>query len=192
MVQLHHFHSNVQEYYRRGKENLFPDLWGCPNPCCHYEGRLRRHGFYTRNALTIRASYVIVIQRYYCPACRKTVSLLPSFLAPHFQYTMACVLFILHALAMARLSFARIAEQVNCYSGRKEFSRQQVGFYRRRLLENHPLIVGFFGLYGLTLPPGDPGLWPQVFLREARVHFHLTIFSLDYFTFQARHFLAKS
>lgn len=32
MVKIYHFHISVQEYYRRGKENLFPDLCGLSQP----------------------------------------------------------------------------------------------------------------------------------------------------------------
>ena len=64
MVQYHHFHINMREYSARGKQNLFPDLYGCPNPSCPYEGRLRHHGFYERHLLSLLGTYLIVIQRY--------------------------------------------------------------------------------------------------------------------------------
>src|SRR5690554_7532481 len=87
MVRKHHFHISIQEYYRRGKENLFPQIYNCPNPKCTYEGRLRFHGFYSRNVLTMNETLVIFIKRYFCPDCRKTVSLQPSFVLRSEEHT---------------------------------------------------------------------------------------------------------
>jgi len=36
MVKFHNFHQTVQEYYCRGKENLFPTLFECPQLTCSY------------------------------------------------------------------------------------------------------------------------------------------------------------
>ncbi|MDK2894345.1 MAG: hypothetical protein PWQ98_471 [Moorella sp. (in: firmicutes)] len=192
MVKLHHFHITVQEYHRRGKENLFPELYGCPNPCCCYEGRLRRHGFFYRNALTLTASYVIVIQRYYCPACKKTVSLLPSFLAPRFQYSLACIFYVLYQRLVNHLPMAHIALKVNMTSNRAEMAYQHVCFYCNRLLENRPLITGFWGSEGVVLAASDPASWARAFITTLSSSYHLEPFSLLYFAFQARHFLSKS
>jgi len=165
-------------------------LYGCPNPCCHYEGRLRRHGFYTRNALTLLTTYVIVIQRYYCPACKKTISLLPSFLAPRFQYSLACIFFALYQRTVRRFTFARVAEQINFHSGRSEMSSQHVRFYLYRLLANRPLLTGFLGLKGVVVAQPDPLSWSKAFITTISWQFEL--FSVEYFAFQARHFLAKT
>jgi transposase-like protein len=157
MVKLHHFGITVKEYYHRGKENIFPDLYGCPHPCCSFEGRLRRHGFYTRNALTLLATYLIVIQRYYCPSCKKTVSLLPSFLAPRFQYSLSCIFFALYQLSVRRIQLHRIAEVINDRAHRQELSHQQLSFYRKRICDNQPLITAFLGQQGLFLADLEPG-----------------------------------
>jgi hypothetical protein len=130
MVKPHCFNQSVQEYYARGKDNLFPDLFGCPNPHCHYQGRLRRHGFYQRNVLSWQFSAVIFIQRYFCPVCHHTVSLLPSFLAPRFQYSLACIFFTLFRVCVNHLPLARIAQLINTLSGRNELSHQQIVFLK--------------------------------------------------------------
>jgi transposase-like protein len=189
MVKLHHFGITVKEYYHRGKENIFPDLYGCPHPCCSFEGRLRRHGFYTRNALTLLATYLIVIQRYYCPSCKKTVSLLPSFLAPRFQYSLSCIFFALYQLSVRRIQLHRIAEVINDRAHRQELSHQQLSFYRKRICDNQPLITAFLGQQGLFLADLEPGSWLEAWSKH--VFRQLEIFHLTYFTFQARHFMAK-
>lgn len=189
MVKLHHFGITIKEYYHRGKENLFPDLYGCPNPCCSYQGRLRKHGFYTRNALTLMAAYLIVIQRYYCPACRKTVSLLPSFLAPRFQYSLACIFFTLFQFSVRRLQLHRIAEMINNHAHRQEMSHQQLRFYRQRIYDNRPLITAYLGQQGLFLAGLDSASWLEAWSKH--VFRQLETFHLAYFKFQACHFMAK-
>ncbi len=192
MVRLHHFHISCKEYYNRGKNNLFPELYGCPNPCCSFKGRLRRHGFYTRFALTLTATYLIFIQRYYCPSCKRTVSLLPSFLAPNFQYTLACIFFSFYQIAVRRLTLEHIASKINLCSGRTEMSYQHICFYRRRLLENRPLIIGFLGSKEMVMTEPDPVPWLITFVSAVHRHFGLEAFCLEYFTFQTRHFMSKS
>lgn len=191
MVKIHHFHITVQEYHSRGKQNLFPDLYGCPNPLCCYEKRLRRHGFYSRNALTLLATYVVFIQRYYCPVCRKTVSLLPSFLAPNFQYSVACIFFVLYQLAVRHRVYRLIAEKINFHSGRTEMSHQHVCFYKKRLLNNRPLITGFLGSRGIVISETHNDTWSATFLYMTYRRIGLLSFSLEYFNFQARHFMSK-
>lgn len=189
MVKLHHFGITIKEYYHRGRENIFPDLYGCPNPCCSFEGRLRKHGFYTRNALTLLATYLIVIQRYYCPGCKKTVSLLPSFLAPRFQYSLSCIFFTIFQLSVRKLRVQRIADMINARAFRQEMSHQQICFYRKRIYDNRPLITGFLGDQNLVITESEPNSWLKIW--SAYVFRQLELFSLTYFSFQSRHFMAK-
>jgi hypothetical protein len=78
MISITKFPINITEYAKLRKANVFPVKYGCKN--CGYEGRLHRHGFYQRNAITIFATYRIFILRVKCPSCNKTYSVLPSFL----------------------------------------------------------------------------------------------------------------
>ena len=156
MVIYHHFHITVQEYYRRGKQNLFPLFWACPHPGCLYRQRLRFHGYYQRNVLTIHDSFMIFIRRYYCPSCRRTVSLLPSFLAKRFQYTPALILLVLFRKIVSNLPSIQIVNRLKDLSGRLEFSVQHIRFYHRRLLANLPLIAGFFSANEILFTPSDP------------------------------------
>lgn len=183
MVKFYCFHQTVQEYYERGKENLFPDIYGCPYSDCPYQGRLRRHGFYPRNALTCLAYFRIFIQRYYCKLCKRTVSLLPTFLLPYFQYSLACIFFCLLRIVITHLPLEQIAQKINQISGRTELSHQHLVLYKKRFLENMPLIIGFFGSQEVRAE--------LVIRRIFRARF-LEPFNLQYFQFQAHHFLAKS
>lgn len=186
MVAYHHFHITVQEYYRRGKQNLFPHIFKCPHPGCLYSNKLRSHGFYRRNVLTFHETFVIYIKRYYCPSCRRTVSLLPSFLAPRFQYTPAFIFFTLFRRIINNLPLAQIAQKLNALSGRAEFSPHHIRFYRRRFSENLPLLIGFFGSKEIVFVHAD---LPLLIIQISR--YSLPRFSLEYFSFNARHFLSK-
>lgn len=188
MVKFYCFHQTAQEYYERGQDNLFPELFGCPFPGCPYRGRLRRHGFYSRNVLTFRAIFTIFIQRYFCPICKHTVSLLPSFLIPHFQYSLACIFFGLFRTIITRLPLAQIAQTINRISHRSEMSHQHLALYRKRFLANMPLITGFFGSKELVFAE----TCPQSVIRQIFQRHFLELFHLQYARFQARHFLAKS
>jgi hypothetical protein len=188
MVKFYGFHQTVQKYYERGKNNLFPEFFGCPYPGCSYQGRLRRHGFYSRNILTFRATLPIVIQRYFCPICKHTISLLPSFLLPHFQYSLACIFFCLFRTFITRLTLVQIAQAINQISHHTEMSHQHLTFYRKRFLANIPLIIGFFGSREFVFSKACP---ESIIRRIFHRHF-LELFHVQYAQFQARHFLAKS
>ncbi|WP_423244837.1 DUF6431 domain-containing protein [Fonticella tunisiensis] len=50
---------------------------------------IHRHCHYDRNVVTLNQHFIISIQRFLCPCCGKTYSLLPSFLIPYFIYTLS-------------------------------------------------------------------------------------------------------
>ena len=134
MQRIHDFKIDLASYYARGKDNLFPDWYDCPNPKCKYTGRLWRIGFYERNAISATAVYRIVIRRYRCPACHRTYSLLPSFLAPHIQYTLAVVFHCLRLIALMQMPFRAAASLTS-----EAMTYQQVSLYKGRVENKHGL-----------------------------------------------------
>lgn len=98
MVYYHDFLVELPRYAALGKFNNFPSLDCCP--ICRAKNRLQRHGFYERNAVVEECSFRIPICRLLCPDCGKTVSILPMFLLPYFQYTIDFILRILLAFRM--------------------------------------------------------------------------------------------
>jgi transposase-like protein len=190
MVKFHNFHQTVQEYYCRGKDNLFPTLISGPQPDCSDHDRLRFHGFYTRNALTFYGTFLIVIQRYFCPSCKHTVSLLPSFLAPRFQYTLTVIFFTLFRMIISHLPLEQVARLVGAFPGHQAISHQHLVFYRKRLITNLPLILRFLGSKEIVFSE-DSHTRLQAILHQICWR-PLPVFHLEYFWVQARSLLSKS
>jgi hypothetical protein len=83
MVIVAHLGDSVNAYQQLFSAR-FPELdRTCPR--CH-EGRLWRHGQYERWVLSTGACRLLPIQRFRCPVCGVTVSLLPDFLSPYARY----------------------------------------------------------------------------------------------------------
>lgn len=127
LVLPYDFGILIDDYAVRGTKNNFPEIERCPH--CKGQTRLARHSFYWRNAITAAKQYRLPICRLICPSCRKTFSLLPSFLLPYFQHTVDVILEKLHNSLMYR----RIT---GCH--------QLVLFYRKRFLQNLNRIEMFF------------------------------------------------
>lgn len=139
VVVYHDFKIDLKEYARLGKENNFPSFDRCP--CCKGMVRLYRHGYYWRNAVDgEKAEYSIPICRLICPACRKTVSILPDFLIKYFQYTGD---FIFKTLKQVLIS------------GGKASCRQLAQFYLNRFFKRLNQIEMYFrelGFKGVLSP----------------------------------------
>jgi len=93
MICYHNFQIHLNQYAKLGKENHFPEIDCCP--MCRAQNRLKRHGFYERNAIEQGASLRIPICRLRCPDCKKTLSIFPVSLLPYFQHTIAFILLLL-------------------------------------------------------------------------------------------------
>jgi len=120
------FHLSLEQYAKRGKKNDFPRVEKCPH--CRGVVQLRRHGFFWRNALERSKQFRIPICRLKCPSCKNTVSLMPDFLLPYFQYTLSAIL--------ERLRAGLGGKIIGCY--------QLAQFYRKRFLEQLKQVEMFF------------------------------------------------
>lgn len=184
---IYHFPISVREYSARGKNNLFPDIYECPIAKCHFTGRLRHHGFYTRYLLTLLSMYLIVVQRYYCPVCKHTVTLLPSFAIPRYQYSLSCLFFIFWQRSRG-LSVQRIAELLNHSSSRIELASAHISFYLRRLRKNVSLIRGVLGSNGYVFDETKDATELMVWIIRT---YRIEVFNLDHLRIHCRPFMAK-
>jgi hypothetical protein len=69
------------------------------------------HGFYERKALSPTQVYGLRIKRWYCTACRRTVSLLPSFLLRFRHYLLDVIQVVVVTRFEAATSWAQVARR---------------------------------------------------------------------------------
>lgn len=125
-----------EEYTQRYGEVEWPVFEVCP--ICGAHARLQGHGSYSRNALPSREKELVApVRRLRCPVCRRTVSLLPSFLMPYFQHT-------------ARFVVESLLGKVKSY-------RELLRFHWRRFLANANKVLAFLRDMGVRerLPEGE-------------------------------------
>ena len=121
---------------------MFPEIYGCKN--CHFEGRLHRHGFYERNAITPYEVLRIVILRVKCPSCNKTFSLIPSFLIPYRQYTFEHIFLCLSCYYTKGFSYLSILNVFKDLNPQTFFSASNITHFKRRMIGVTPLVNYFF------------------------------------------------
>jgi hypothetical protein len=110
-----------------------------PIPVVPFRKRLRKHGFYSRWAITLDGVVLVWIQRYLCPHCGHTTSVLPSFLAPHFQVSLLILGWVLHGLHQLKLSTRALVARWPHPS--QPLSRQNIQYMRRRLKKKAQLCM---------------------------------------------------
>lgn len=140
------------EYQKQGQSFQFPDLTIelCPHCKVDY---LKKHGYYERYLIDPGFEGEIIIRRFWCHNCWKTVSLLPSFCHPMRTYGIIAIVSVLkefylktRVMCLAVINFF-VATGVGC-------SRQQLLHYRRRIEKNlSRLISAITDIYALRAPP---------------------------------------
>jgi hypothetical protein len=101
MQILHPFAGSVQQYTAQLAD---PDCYR-PDHCpqCQTKRPLTAHGFYTRTLIDTAFDGVIRVRRYWCQACRRTVSLLPEFVLPYLRSSLRVIaLFLITRLLLAQ------------------------------------------------------------------------------------------
>ncbi len=109
MVIVTEFGCLVHEYTEHWSELVFPRPSECPQ--CHAEDTLLGHGFYVRTALSATQVYVVHVKRWYCKACGRTVSLLPSFLLRFRQYLLDVIQLVVVTRIEDEASWAQVAQR---------------------------------------------------------------------------------
>lgn len=72
---------------------------------------LWKHGKYERNAVTSQLTVILIwIFRLYCPECKKTFSLIPSFLKPRYSILMSAFEEIIFSKVILHKTYADIAQ----------------------------------------------------------------------------------
>ena len=79
-------------------------------PQCESKQPLVCHGFYARTVEDQAEGFVIRVRRYFCAACRRTVSLLPEFVLPYLRFTIGTIALFLKARLLEGQTLKAAAE----------------------------------------------------------------------------------
>jgi len=151
MQQMYDAGCSAGMYQMQGKSYSFPDLSTTVCPMCRGDF-LRKHGFYERNIIEVGFEGQILIRRYICDECGKTVSLLPSFCHPGRAYS---TFVIIGVLTEYYVKMQRVCQAVTSFFSLKEVacSRQLLRHYRHRVEENlKRLVMSITDIYRLKKP----------------------------------------
>ena len=136
--------------YSEKDKSLFPGPpEKCPHKDCHACVKMKNHGYYTRNIISSEYTGRIYIRRYMCSICGKTMSMLPMYCLPYYQYSLQLIFLILYGYYCRSKSLSGIIrEQRQTYSA---LERRHICLYRQRFENNRQLIE-----YGINnISPGS-------------------------------------
>ncbi len=167
MIQIESFQVSPEEYCNSFDSIEHPRIETCPH--CHAMKRLHLHGTYARNLVHRGKEYLIKLKRHLCTQCRKTVSILPDFCHPKFQYSVQDLIKTIFALLL----------------GETMATRQLAIFHLNRFLSNSSLIIEWLRKYlceniafpcfknerAIKLLKMVTGLTPTVFAKRYFDHF---------------------
>lgn len=146
-------------------ETLFPKApEKCPIPSCGMPVQMKKHGFYERYIISREYCGYIHIRRYYCACCGHTLSYLPSFAIPYFQYAVCYILGFLDGFFRAEKSLRQYVFWFKKKNG--DFSRRHFRYYIDRLFRNRKLIQYFLNLSCQGMIPEEDALNSQMFAKE--------------------------
>ena len=109
VVIVAEFGPNVQHYARQFAYLTIPRPRYCPH--CEALDRLVGHGSYPRNAVDPLQAIPIRVKRFFCAACRKTISVLPTFCLPWRHYQSATIQTVLDLRFVAGVSWSVIRQR---------------------------------------------------------------------------------
>jgi hypothetical protein len=137
---------SAKEYQKQGKEFTFPDLTKELCPHCKTDV-LKKHGFYKRYLILLQFAGVILIRRYICKECGRTVSLLPSFAHPGRAYGIEPIIYVLTGFYVFGKRSCEVARSCAC-------SRQLARWFCIRIEQNiNMLVMGITEILSLRAPP---------------------------------------
>lgn len=136
MQQIFFTSVSPEEYARLGKDFPFPQPISCPNPGCLVKVPPQKYGFYQRNAIGANFCGRILIRRYYCKYCRTTISYLPSFCLPYFQYSVEIIFIALWYTLALHHSFPECLKLLKESFEHLHWGASHLQFYIRRFLAN--------------------------------------------------------
>jgi hypothetical protein len=163
-------YSNPEDF-SKANENLFPEA---PMRCTFYDClmpiKMKKHGFYKRYVISDGYTGYVYIRRYICPCCRRTISFLPSFLIPYFQYAFPYILSFLRGYFKTDQSLRKYIERLK--NKKDDFSRRQFRYYINRMFLNCSLIQYYLNLTDQGIIPKEDALDSRLFAKRLLEKLH--------------------
>ncbi len=101
---------------------------------------MRKHGYYERYYISIGFNQKIPIRRFICKVCGRTISVMPIFVLPKFQYSLPVIMKYLLAVLTRKSTITECIDALNSENPDLPIYRQHVYFYRKRIRSNIPHI----------------------------------------------------
>lgn len=156
---------------------------------------LHRHGHYDRNVVTRYNHFIISIQRFICPCCNKTYSLLPSFLIPYFIYSYDVVIFCFQHIFSVQSSITEICYTLRSLNCQCFISIQSIHFFKKRFLLNIHLINSFFAAFNSYHYDSDLSVLSAdrsstILISKIQRFDEISSFNYEYFKRMPKYFLS--
>lgn len=192
MQKIFYTDHSVHDFSRKN-DHIFPSSPNkCPFPECHMPVKLKKHGYYSRYIISKSFSGLIYIRRYICPVCGKTVSMLPMFCIPQFQYSGSDIINMLNEFYQGDRSLKKFVRDIKLDF--PNIDRRHINYYKKRIIDNRNLIQYGLNLispkFFLTRTIPENQKWIKCFLEEVtRLHPH--VFLADFSKSTGKTFLTS-
>jgi hypothetical protein len=191
MIIIDGFLKSITKYLLSGEINI-QHMYGCSS--CGYEGMLHRHGHYDRNVVTLYEHFIISIQRFLCPKCGKTYSLLPSALIPYFIYSFDVVIFCLHSVFASSKKVNDVCNHIRNLNRQCFIYIQSISFFKRRFISNMNAVNSFFAAIDSFHYDSDLSLFTvaaaSILLKKILSFDTTSSFNYEYFKNMPSYFLS--
>ncbi len=151
--------------------NLFPEAPdSCPFKDCLAKIKPRKHGYYKRFFISKSFSGRLFIRRYLCSVCGRTISFLPVFCIPRFQYSGKDILNMLYRIYHFGISISGLIKEFKDII--PLITRRHLNYYKKRIGDNRALIQYALNIMSpefiLTGSIPETPLWIKVFLEKVK------------------------
>lgn len=134
-MQFQFEEDDYNKYAHDDKNYKFPDP---PDICpvCKRHVSMKKYGFYHRYFITSGFCKKICIRRYICPECGHTVSFLPYFCIPYFQYDINLIMHYLREVIKKKGTLKACLDDLKKIYADIQIYRQHILFYLKRFTAN--------------------------------------------------------
>ena len=134
-MQIQFIEDDYIKYSDDGYKYNFPDP---PRKCsfCNKHITMKKHGFYKRYFITNGFNKRILVRRYICPECGRTVSYLPYFCTPFYQYYIGLIVEYVQNVINHTGTLKACIDGLKRVNPDIMIERQHIYFYIKRFKQN--------------------------------------------------------